>query len=175
MRIIELATGKRATVAQIDHGAMSLMIEHGVHTDQINIHQIYDVRRTIETRIVTLAAIRRTDEEAAEILHLAGQMKASLGDPAQLMEYDLAFHTALAQASRNPVYSLLIGSFQGITRQTWPMGWKTRPTQAARDLMVQTHVDMARAVAASDPLKAVELMSLHFDESVRALLTAGMS
>ena len=175
MRIIELATGKRATVAQIDHGAMSLMIEHGVHTDQINIHQIYDVRRTIETRIVTLAAIRRTDQEAAEILHLAGQMKASLGDPAQLMEYDLAFHTALAQASRNPVYSLLIGSFQGITRQTWPMGWKTRPTQAARNLMVQTHIDIARAVAVSDPLKAVELMRLHFDESVRALLTAGMS
>ena len=175
MRIIELATGKRATVAQIDLGAMSLMSEHGVHTDQIIIHQIYDVRRTIETRIVTLAAIRRTDEEAAEILRLAGQMKASLGNPAQLMEYDLAFHTALAQASRNPVYSLLIGSFQGITRQTWPMGWKTRPTQAARDLMVQTHVHMARAVAASDPLKAVELMSLHFDESVRALLTAGMS
>jgi DNA-binding FadR family transcriptional regulator len=175
MRVIELATGKRATVAQIDHGAMSLMIEHGVHTDQINIHQIYDVRRTIETRIVTLAAIRRTDEEAAEILRLAGQMKASLGDPAALMEYDLAFHTALAQASRNPVYSLLIGSFQGITRQTWPMGWKTRPTQAARNLMVQTHIDIARAVAVSDPLKAVELMTLHFDESVRALLTAGMS
>jgi len=175
MRIIELATGKRATVAQIDHGAMSLMIEHGVHTDQINIHQIYDVRRTIETRIVTLAAIRRTDAEAGEILRLAGQMQASLGDPAQLMEYDLAFHTALAQASRNPVYSLLIGAFQGITRQTWPMGWKTRPTQAARDLMVQTHIDIAHAVAASDPLKAVELMSLHFDESVRALLTAGMS
>ena len=175
MRIIELATGKRATVAQIDHGAMSLMIEHGVHTDQINIHQIYDVRRTMETRIVTLAAIRRTDAEAAEILRLAGQMQASLGDPAELMEYDLAFHTALAQASRNPVYSLLIGAFQGITRQTWPMGWKTRPTQAARDLMVQTHIDIAHAVAASDPLKAVELMSLHFDESVRALLTAGMS
>ena len=34
---------------------------------------------------------------------------------------------------------------------------------------------LARAVAASDPLKVVELMSLHFDESVRALLTAGMS
>ena len=47
MRIIELATGKRAAVAQIDHGAMSLMIEHGVHTDQINVQQIYDVRRTI--------------------------------------------------------------------------------------------------------------------------------
>lgn len=175
MRIIELATGKRATVAQIDHGAMSLMIEHGVHTEQINIQQIYDVRRTIETRIVTLASIRRSDAEATEILDLSARMQGSVDDPAALMEHDLAFHTALARASRNPVYSLLIGAFQGITRQTWPIGWKSRPTQASRDLMVETHVDIARAVVASDPQQAVVAMALHFDESVRALLTAGLS
>jgi GntR family transcriptional regulator, transcriptional repressor for pyruvate dehydrogenase complex len=175
MRIIELATGKRATVAQIDHGAMSLMIEHGVHTDQINIQQIYDVRRTIETRIVTLASIRRSDAEATEILALAARMQDSIGDPAALMEHDLAFHSALARASRNPVYSLLIGAFQGITRQTWPIGWKSRATQASRNLMVANHVDIADAVASGDPQQAMASMSLHFDESVRALLTAGLS
>ena len=175
MRIIELAPGKRATVAQIDHGAMSLMIEHGVHTDQINIQQIYDVRRTIEIRIVTLAALRRSDAEADEIQQLAALMQASAGNPGDLMEHDLAFHTALARASRNPVYSLLIGAFQGITRQTWPIGWKSRPTQASRDLMVHTHIDIARAVAAGDPQRAVAAMALHFDESVRALLSAGLS
>lgn len=175
MRIIELATGKRATVAQIGHGAMSLMLEHGVHTDQINIQQIYDVRRTLETRIVTLASIRRSDAEAAEVLALAARMQGSVGEPATLMELDLAFHMALARASRNPVYTLLIGSFQGLTRQTWPIGWKSRATQASRDLMVATHVDIASAVAASDPQQAVACMTLHFDESVRALLTAGLS
>lgn len=175
MRIIELATGKRATVAQIDHGAMSLMIEHGVHTDQINIQQIYDVRRTIETRIVTLAAIRRSDAEAAEILVLAARMQENAQNPAALMEQDLAFHTALALASRNPIYSLLIGAFQGITRKTWPIGWKSRTTQASRDLMLATHQEIARAVAASDPQQAVDAMALHFDESVRALLAAGLS
>lgn len=175
MRIIELATGKRATVAQIDHGAMSLMIEHGVHTDQINIQQIYDVRRTIETRIVTLASIRRSDAEAAEILALAAAMQACVDDSARLMEHDLSFHMVLARASRNPVYALIVGAFQGITRQTWPIGWKSRATQSSRDLMVATHVDIARAVAAGDPQLAVASMSLHFDESVRALLTAGMS
>lgn len=175
MRIIELATGKRAIVARIDHGAMSLMIEHGVHTDQINIQQIYDVRRTIETRIVTLAAIRRSDAEATEILGLAERMRGDADNPAALMDHDLAFHMTLAQASRNPVYSLLIGAFQGVTRQTWPIGWKSRPTQAARDLMVTTHVEIAQAVAASDPQKATAAMSQHFDESVRALLTAGLS
>jgi GntR family transcriptional regulator, transcriptional repressor for pyruvate dehydrogenase complex len=175
MRIIDLATGKRAAVAAIDHGAMSLMIEHGVHTDQINVQQIYDVRRTIETRIVTLAAIRRNDAEATDLLALAQAMQHAIDDPPRLMELDLGFHMLLAQASRNPVFTLIIGAFQGITRQTWPIGWKSRPTPASRELMLATHGDIARAVAASDPQQAMTSMSLHFDESVRALLTAGLS
>jgi len=175
MQIIELATGKRATVAPIDHGAMSLIIEHGVHTDQINVQQIYDVRRTIETRIVTLAAIRRSDAEAANILAIAKAMRASAQRPEMLMERDLAFHMALAKASRNPVFALIIGAFQGITRQTWRVGWKSRTTDEAREAMIATHEQIAEAIMAGDPQKAVSLMAVHFDESVRALLEAGLS
>lgn len=175
MRIIELATGKRATVAPIDHGAMSLIIEHGVHTDQINVQQIYDVRRTIESRIVILAALRRSDAEAEEIGQEAVAMRASIGDPEQIMRHDLAFHMALARASRNPVFALIVGAFQGITAQTWPIGWRSRTTDAARDAMVATHERIAAAVAAGDPERAAREMSLHFDESVRALVSAGLS
>ncbi|WEK48857.1 MAG: FadR/GntR family transcriptional regulator [Candidatus Kaistia colombiensis] len=175
MQIIELATGKRATVSPIDHGAMSLIIEHGVHTDQINVQQIYDVRRTIETRIVTLASIRRSDAEAAEIIAEAAAMRASILDPDQLMEHDLAFHRALAKASKNPVFALIVGAFQGIARQTWPIGWKSRTTHEAREAMIATHEQIARAVAAGDPQQAVSAMAVHFDESVRALLSAGLS
>jgi GntR family transcriptional regulator, transcriptional repressor for pyruvate dehydrogenase complex len=175
MRIIDLATGKRATVAQIDHGAMGLMIEHGVQTEQINIQQIYDVRRTIETRIVMLAAIRRTDAEATEIVALAAKMHAASGCPEVLMEHDLAFHALLARASKNPVFGLIIGAFQGITRQTWPVGWKSRTSPEARQTMLDTHEEIAAAVAAGDPERAVAAMVVHFDESVRALLQAGMS
>lgn len=175
MRIIDLATGKRATVARIDHGAMSMMIEHGVHTDQINIQQIYDVRRAIETRIVTLASIRRSDEEAQQILNLAKAMRTTSGEPELMMKNDLAFHMALARASRNPVFELLVGSFQQITTQTWPFGWKSRTTHEARETMISTHEAIARAVAASNPQAATEAMAIHFDESLNALLAAGMS
>ncbi len=176
MRIIELATGKRATVAQLDHGAMSLMIEHGVHTDQISIQQIYDVRRTIETRIVALAAMRRSEAEAQAILALARAMRdAEREDLVLLMQRDLDFHQALARACRNPVFALIVGAFQGVTRQTWPIGWRSRTTEAARERMLATHQDIADAVAAGDPPRAAEAMSRHFDESVRALLDAGVS
>ncbi len=175
MRIIELSTGRRATVSNIDHGAMSLIIEHGVHTDQITVQQIYDVRRTIETRIVTLAAIRRSDVEAAEIMALADAMAAAADTPEEIMELDLDFHLALAQASKNPVFLLIVGAFQGITRQTWPIGWKSRSKPEARQTMLFTHQEIARAIAAGDPQQAVAQMAIHFDESVRALLQAGLS
>ncbi|MFO1174514.1 MAG: FadR/GntR family transcriptional regulator [Paracoccaceae bacterium] len=175
MRIIELATGKRATVSQIDHGAMSLVIEHGVHTDQISIQQIYDVRRTMETRIVTLATLRRSDQEAKEILAEARAMRASINDPESLMRHDLAFHMALARASRNPVFGLIVGAFQGITSQTWPIGWKSRTTPEAREAMIANHEKIAEAVVAGDPEQAVAAMALHFDESVRALVSAGLT
>jgi DNA-binding FadR family transcriptional regulator len=175
MRIIDLAVGKRATVASLDHGAMGLMIEHGVHTDQISIQQIYDVRRTIETRIVTLAALRRSDAEAAEIAGLARAMSEAAGEPERLLKHDLEFHLALARASRNPVFALIVGAFQGITRQTWPIGWKSRTTAEARDRMLRTHEEIAEAVAAGDPARAALAMERHFDESVRVLLSAGVA
>ncbi|NHB77610.1 FadR/GntR family transcriptional regulator [Rhodobacter calidifons] len=175
MRIIELSTGRRATVAPIDHGAMSLIIEHGVHTDQISIQQIYDVRRTIETRIVTLAALRRTEDEARIITDEAAAMRASLTRPEVLMRHDLAFHMALARASKNPVFGLIVGAFQGITSQTWPIGWRSRTTTEAREAMIVNHERIAAAIAEGDPERAVAAMALHFDESVRALISAGLT
>lgn len=175
MRIVELQAGKRATVAQLDHGPLSLLFEHGVSTEQITIQQIYDVRRTIEARIVALAALRRTDAQAAQIIGFAEAMSAGRDDPAQVMENDLAFHHALAEACRNPVFALLIGAFKGITRQTWPIGWRARADWAARETMLQTHLAIANAVKAGDPVEASRLMGVHFDESLRVLLDAGVA
>ncbi|NAZ36214.1 FadR/GntR family transcriptional regulator [Rubellimicrobium sp. CFH 75288] len=175
MRILDLGNGRRARVGALDPGAMGLMFEHGVHTDQIGIQQVYDVRRTIETRIVTLAALRRTDEEAIRIREAAAAMRAAMDEPAVLMEADLDFHTLLAAASRNPVFALLIGAFGGITRQTWSIGWRSRTTPDLRERMIANHEAIADAVAGGDSAAAAEAMALHFDESLRALVAAGVS
>ena len=53
LRHVGLGVGKRPTISQLDDASMAIMIEHGVVTDQIDILQIYDVRRTIEARTAT--------------------------------------------------------------------------------------------------------------------------
>jgi GntR family transcriptional repressor for pyruvate dehydrogenase complex len=175
MRLIDLSAGKRATVATLDHGAMSLMFEHGIHTEQINIQQIYDVRRTLEVRTVTLAALRRSDHEALEILHHANMMHEDSHDATLVMEHDIAFHLAIARASKNPVFELILGAFQNVTRQTWPIGWKTRKTEEQHLQVAKTHLSIGQAVAAGDPQTAAKLMAHHFDESVHSLIAAGIA
>lgn len=174
MRIIEIANGRRATVAEIDHGAMALMIEHGVLTQQISVQQVYDVRRTIESRIAALAALRRTGTEAGELQRIAQAMRAAVGTPEALLEQDLAFHDLLARSSRNPLFLLIVGALQAITRQTWNIGWRSRQSDADRETMILHHEEIARAVSEGDPAKAVRAMDAHFDESVKALVAAGM-
>lgn len=175
MRLINLSAGKRATVAHLDHGAMSLMIEHGVVTEQISVQQIYDVRRSIETRTVTLASLRRTEAEAQTILHHAAQMRIQVENPDLVMEHDLAFHLEIAKASRNPIFSMIVGAFQGVSRQSWSVGWRSRTEASERLAMAQTHIDIADAIATGDPQKANALMTTHFNDSIKALLDAGMS
>ena len=175
MRLIDLKAGKRATVAEIDYGAMSPVIEHGVNTEQISIQQIYDVRRTIESRTAALAAMRCNDAEGDSILRHALTMRENLARPEIVMEHDLAFHVAIAGAARNPVYSLIIGAFDGVTRQTWPIGWRSRTSDVEKQKMNDVHVQIAEAIVAGDPEAASKLMATHFDVSVQALLAAGLA
>ena len=150
------------------------VLDHAVHTDQVSIQQIYDVRRTIEIRTVVLAALRRTEAEADEINSLAAAMREAFCRPIDVMEHDLAFHGAIARASRNPLFALIVGSFHVITRQTWRIGWESRRTDVERQASIECHEGIAVAIAARDPNGAEVLMAEHFDQSVKALLSAGV-
>lgn len=175
MRLIELSAGRRAVIAELDYGAMSPVIEHGVHTEQISIQQIYDVRRTIEMRTASLAALRRTEAESQSIVGHADAMLQKIGDLGQVMEHDLAFHLEIAKAAKNPVFTLIVGAFDGVTRQTWPIGWRSRQTMEEQIAMIDLHRELAAAIAEGDPTKARDLMASHFDASVKALIGAGVA
>ena len=82
--------------------------------------------------------------------------------------------TAIAAASRNPLFALIVGSFEAITRQTWRIGWDSRATDQDRMASVACHERIAAAIAAREPRAAEAAMAEHFDNSVKALLAAGV-
>ena len=172
--IVDLGNGRRARVGTIDKDTLGLVLDHAVQTDQATIQQIYDVRRTIEMRTVALAALRRLDVEAREIASHAAAMRKNFSRPEQAMEHDITFHAAIAVASRNPLFALIVGSFGVITRQTWRIGWDSRRTDDQRLNSIACHERIAAAISERDASAAEAAMAAHFDDSVKALLTAGV-
>ncbi|HTI02172.1 MAG TPA: FadR/GntR family transcriptional regulator [Acidisoma sp.] len=175
LKLIDIGNGRRARVAAADETVTSLLIEHAVHTKQVNIQQILDVRRSIELRTVVLAALRRTTREASDITSIAEEMLQRFDEPTRVMELDMSFHELVARASRNPLFSLLVGSFRVITHETWAIGWASRPNDEARRESVGSHSLIASAIEARNPQAAERAMADHFDLTIKALLNAGVT
>lgn len=175
LKLIDVGNGRRARVSAVDHEVLALIIDHGVETDQVSVQQILDVRRTIEMRTVSLAALRRTDREAREIKGLAAAMRADFHESQKVMEHDIAFHEAIARASRNPMFAMIVSSFHVVTRQTWRVGWLARETDADRYDNVACHEAIATAIEEGNRAAAEAQMAAHFDNTVKMLLTSGIN
>jgi len=72
-----------------------------------------DVRRNIETATARLAAANRTAEHLAVLTDLLRREKeVDHGDAERISEIDFALHHAVAIATDNPVYPLLLNTFK---------------------------------------------------------------
>ena len=175
LRLIDVGVGRRARVGVVDGSIIALPLSHAVDTAQATVPQVWDTRRALERRTAELAAMRRTPAEAVSILGHARAMRRAGDDLTAQVEHDIAFHAAIAQATRNPVFSLLIASFSDLMRQTCPIGWRSRKTDAERLAVFDQHDRVAEAIDAGDPAVAEAAMSAHFDISLRALANSGFN
>ena len=175
LKLIHIGNGRRARVSSLDRSVLSHVLDYAVVTDQISVQQILDVRRTVEIRTAELAALRRTDGEAAEIIRYAAAMRADVNNSERVMEHDIAFHEAIAHTSKNPMFALVVGSFHFVTRQTWPVGWAARTSQAEHLKAIAGHEAIAQAIADRAPRVAAARMAEHFDETAKMLLAGGIT
>src|SRR5260370_807537 len=77
-------------------------------------------------------------------------------------------------ASGTRLSARIVGASRVVARQTWRIGWESRSTDAERLANVECHARIAAAIDAREPRVAEAAMAEHFDNSVRALLSAGV-
>jgi GntR family transcriptional repressor for pyruvate dehydrogenase complex len=173
--ILETAVGKRARVGKLNGQVMALLMNNAVETMQVNVQQTLDLRRTLEMRTARIAALRRSDSELQAIVEAARKMRAFQDDSALKTAADIEFHVAIAAATGNPLYTVLIESFEVVMLKTCPIGWNSRPTDAARMEILDMHDAIADAISRQDANAAEKAMALHFDNTVQALVSAGVA
>ena len=170
--IVEITNGRAPRVSVPDENVVGMLFDHVVYTKHVTVQQVLAVRRPLEVRAAALAAVRRTPEQAQQIVAHAAAMRAARNDPKTMSEHDIALHEAIADATQNPLLSIMIKAFTPVTRQTWPVGWKSRTEPEEQSAMIACHEAVADAIQKQDVAAARAAMSAHFDESVKALVAA---
>ena len=173
--ILELAVGRAPRVSVPDEHVVGTLLEHVVHTRHVTIQQVLDVRRSMEVRAAALAALRRTDQQAQQLMDHAAAMRAGYDNLEIMREHDVAIHGIVAEAAQNPLLTIMIKAFAPLLREMWPVGWNSRAEEGERDSMLRCHEAIAESILKQDVAAARHAMSAHFDDTMRVLMNAGVT
>jgi GntR family transcriptional repressor for pyruvate dehydrogenase complex len=168
--VLDVRSGSGATVARIDSSgvtdALALFLGRTGFPDPRKIHE---VRELIETQTARLAAQRATDEHLAEIRRTHERLAEVAHDPEAAAEADVAFHRAIAQATENELFVVLVDSIGDIMMEIRRATvWKPGRVQVG----IEHHGRILAALESRDVDATVRAMEDHLVESLQALMTA---
>lgn len=69
---------------------------------------LFETRCTLEVKLASLAAIRRKEEDIAEMRNTLARMRESFGNPDSWCVHEIHFHSCILNAARNAVMSTVM-------------------------------------------------------------------
>lgn len=124
-----------------------------------------ELRTAVEPQAARLAAVRRPDDDATDLMVLAARLFAAgtAGREAEFLELDLAFHRLLLRASGNDMFAHLGDVVAEVLASRHHYGlFPERPAAEA----LQWHVDVAQAIQRGDHTTAYTAMIRIVDRSL---------
>lgn len=148
--------------------SMALLLSmHG----QMTPAKVVEVRRILEVEIAGLAAQRRTDGDLRQLEAILQNASENLDDPDTFIETDIAFHAALARATQNELFSVLLASISNIMTEVRIIGLNVPGTP---ERALHYHRAVFRCTELGDEAGARLAMDRHMDEAI-ATMTAALS
>ena len=132
---------------------------HGVSRSDM-----FEARRSLESTVAGLAAQRATGDDLAAISDAVTGMFVSLGDAIAFLRYDVAFHRAVAAASKNPIMASLVEMVSGMFFEA-----RKGTAHRGRDLqpVAERHRLVYLAIRDRDPSAASRCMIEHLVDAER--------
>jgi DNA-binding FadR family transcriptional regulator len=128
--------------------------------------ELLDVRRVLEIAVAERAARFASPQDIEAMQAAIDVLKNQPNEPEGYVDADLAFHRALADATQNPLWSVLLGSLNDLLRRYREAGFVGRDGVlfAARQ-----HQKILDAVKSRDAEAAREAMQTHLKKSEQDL------
>ena len=153
-------------VADIGHTGVRESLElFLLQRGPLDAHKINEVRECLELATTNLAARRATEEQLEQIAAACESMRGLEGQASEASLADVAFHRAIAEATGNELFLVLVDSLSDVLLQVRmaTLGDRERGLQA-----LEEHRRIAEALGRRDVDAAVEAMRAHLRDSLMA-------
>jgi GntR family transcriptional regulator, transcriptional repressor for pyruvate dehydrogenase complex len=169
--LVDVENG-RGTVVRAVSGASAAASMHLLLRMQpggIDMDKVIEVRRILENHISAIAAERRTEADLVDLDLAVAEAESQLGDPDTFVHADIAFHMALARATHNELFSVLLDSVARVMTEVRLLALRIPGTP---ERAVAHHRAVLAAVRAGDARVARAAMDAHMDEARETLRQA---
>jgi GntR family transcriptional repressor for pyruvate dehydrogenase complex len=166
--VLEIGNGRAPRVHSVNAVALAQIFTHALHVAHATPLNVLEFRRGVEVHAAQLAARFATDTQRARLRSLVSDMRASVHDEAQRVASDMAIHLTLAEASNNPLNSLVLTALHQAISHSLRLDHTTDQRSEVEIIkIIDAHDAIVDRVCAQDAVGAGAAMSYHFDLSVR--------
>lgn len=173
--IIEIESGKWPRVQGLNSSVLTQIVGFALRTAHVNALQVLQLRRAMEIEAARLAAKRGTPAQFERLRECVADMQQAGMDHGRLIAADVILHRTLAEATQNPLFTLMIDGLRGPLEDSMAQGLKSRRTREEVLHVPDVHKMIVQRVCARDSDGAAKAMAHHFDLSAAAILAAGVS
>ena len=171
--VLEIASGKRPRIQAVKPDAMETIFSYALATEQVTPAHVLELRRALEIGSAALASRNGTEEDFSALRIQMEQIRTVFGDHERFIEHDVAFHTILAVATKNPMYAMQIQALRAPLETSIRAGLYDERIKRQGALIIDLHQKITDAVCSRNEEKAISAMAAHFDSAVAGLLEKG--
>ncbi len=164
--ILEIESGRRPRLRAIDPRVLGQVFDYALNTAQVSVAHVIETRRAIELQAAQLAARYATEAQRRTLRELAAQMRSAGTDHARRVASDMAIHSVIAEASGNPLNSLLLDALRSPVEASSRIHFDDKRSESELIRVIDAHDAVVERICAGDPAGAATAMSYHFDCSI---------
>jgi GntR family transcriptional repressor for pyruvate dehydrogenase complex len=171
--VIDVRSGSGLRVAATDAASVRESMALFLRTmSPPALDKVWEVRKTLETLIVALAAERATADNVTELRRLCDRYGDALDNLATdggldtVARLDADFHHAIAEATQNELYVMILDAIADALNEIRRIAVRYGNPESATQALT-FHREIVERIATHDPLGARNAMSEHLDEVER--------
>ncbi len=168
--ILETKSGKVPRIKAFDSSVLQVIFSFATLTEQVSSSQILAARRWLEAGCVQMAALNGDEADFAALKQEMSLIREEFSDTERFLEHDLNFHLLLSQASKNPLFSILLQALHTQLTHSMRAGLEAQRNNHEYERgIIALHQRVCDCVCNRDAEGAMKAMDEHFNLSSDAL------